>query len=147
MCGYHIIIRRDGTVEDGRELSMSGAHARGYNSKSVGLCMIGGVGDDRVTPEDNFTDDQWTVLHRQLVALKGIYPQARIIGHNEISSKACPSFDVQQWLSINSLTNATEVPRDSADELVNELDQHGWIRGSTSKASEHIRNNWEIAKK
>ena len=33
------------------------------------------------------------------LAALSIYPEAKIVGHNEFSKKDCPSFDVQQWLS------------------------------------------------
>ena len=38
--GYHKVIKRNGDVEDGRDVRDSGAHAAGYNSKSVGVCMV-----------------------------------------------------------------------------------------------------------
>ena len=44
--GYHKVIKRNGDVEDGRDIRDSGAHAAGYNSKSVGLCMGGGMAED-----------------------------------------------------------------------------------------------------
>jgi|TARA_R110001583_G_scaffold186931_1_gene347909 N-acetylmuramoyl-L-alanine amidase len=98
--GYHYIIRRNGEVELGRNANDTGAHAAGYNFKSIGLCMVGGMAEDNST-ENNFTDKQWTAL-LDLVKQKLVdYPNANVIGHNEISKKDCPSFDVQQWKENN----------------------------------------------
>ena len=95
--GYHAVIRRDGTPEYGREATKQGAHARGYNKKSYGICLIGGV-DKAGKAEPNFTLEQWRTLRRLVDALRLIWPAAEVIGHNEVSAKACPSFDVQAWL-------------------------------------------------
>jgi hypothetical protein len=98
--GYHKVIRRNGVVENGRDLRDSGAHAAGYNHKSVGVCMVGGMADDN-SAENNFTDQQWTALTALVKELKVEYPDANVIGHNEISQKECPSFDVQKWKEDN----------------------------------------------
>ena len=101
--GYHFVIRRDGTVETGRPVDRPGAHAKGHNRRSIGICLIGGV-DDKLNPESNFTADQWESLEgliRDLLSFRlrlGEKDHVRIIGHNEVSSKACPSFNVQEWL-------------------------------------------------
>ena len=96
--GYHYVIRRDGTLEPGRDPRSIGAHAKGHNAESVGICMVGGV-DDNGEPEDNFSISQYVCLKELLVELHDLsYPTATVIGHNEVSSKACPSFDVQAWL-------------------------------------------------
>ena len=39
--GYHFVIRRNGLVEAGRDIKLSGAHARQVNGTSVGVCMVG----------------------------------------------------------------------------------------------------------
>ncbi len=96
--GYHFIIRRDGALEHGREATKVGAHARGYNRRAIGVCLVGGV-DGSGRPSANFTGAQWAMLERLLAALKLVWPAAKVIGHNEVSAKACPSFDVQAWLS------------------------------------------------
>ena len=98
--GYHYIIRRNGEVELGRSILDTGSHARGYNHRSIGLCMVGGMADDN-SAENNFTDQQWTALLDLVQQLKNNYPDAKIIGHNEISAKECPSFDVQKWKEDN----------------------------------------------
>ena len=98
--GYHKVIKRHGDVEDGRDIRDSGAHSAGYNSKSVGLCMVGGMAEDN-SAENNFTAQQWTALLDLVKQIKVDYPEADVIGHNEISEKECPSFDVQQWKKEN----------------------------------------------
>ena len=96
--GYHYVIRRDGAVELGRDIEETGAHTEGYNAVSVGVCLVGGVNDKKI-PEANYTEAQWKTLVTLLKKLKKKYPSARIIGHNEVAKKACPSFNVQKWLS------------------------------------------------
>jgi N-acetyl-anhydromuramyl-L-alanine amidase AmpD len=98
--GYHLVIRRDGSVEKGRDINDSGAHAAGYNSKSIGLCLVGGMAEDN-SAENNFTAQQWTSLLAKVKELIVDYPSAKVIGHNEISEKECPSFDVQKWKEDN----------------------------------------------
>tara|TARA_Y100001937_G_scaffold17204_1_gene23744 strand:- start:418 stop:834 length:417 start_codon:yes stop_codon:yes gene_type:complete len=94
--GYHYIIRRNGEVELGRRHDDTGAHAAGYNHKTIGVCMVGGMADDN-SAENNFTDKQWTSVSDLIKQIKVNYPDVNVIGHNEISSKECPSFDVQKW--------------------------------------------------
>lgn len=92
-CGYHAIIRRNGQIELGRAFNQVGAHAKGYNSKAVGIALAGGVNGDN-KPSINFLPDQMDSLIDLISFLIKVYPDARVIGHNEISDKACPSFDV-----------------------------------------------------
>jgi len=96
--GYHVIIRRDGRIEYGRAQDEIGAHARGYNNKSLSVCMIGGV-NNRLKPEDNFTAEQYLTLRYQLALWEFIHPDAEILGHRDLPkvAKACPSFDVKTW--------------------------------------------------
>ena len=98
--GYNYIIRRNGEVELGRSIRDTGAHAAGYNHKSVSVCMVGGMAEDN-SAETNFTAQQWTALLDLVKQLKSNYPEADVIGHNEISEKECPSFDVQKWKEDN----------------------------------------------
>ena len=98
--GYHYIIRRNGEVELGRSIRDTGAHAAGYNHKSVSVCMVGGMAEDN-SAENNFTAQQWTALLDLVKQLKSNYPDADVIGHNEISEKECPSFEVQKWKEDN----------------------------------------------
>lgn len=96
--GYHRVIRRDGTVEQGRALEEIGAHVAGHNAYSIGVCLVGGV-DAKNKPESNFTPQQWKALEAQLLDLTKLYPDVRICGHRDIDrGKARPSFSVSAWL-------------------------------------------------
>ncbi len=95
--GYHFVIRRDGTVEKGREITEVGAHVEGYNSSSIGICLVGGV-NDTDNPENNFTPEQFVSLEKLLRDVIAEYPTAKITGHRRFAKKACPSFDVEEWL-------------------------------------------------
>lgn len=92
--GYHWVIKLDGTIEAGRHEYISGAHAKGYNSKSIGVCYVGGLDSD-MKPKDTRTEAQKEALHCLLLDLKARYPEAMIIGHRDVSSKDCPSFDAK----------------------------------------------------
>jgi len=96
--GYHFVIRRDGVVEEGRELGEVGAHAKGFNSKSVGICLVGGI-DDEGNPENNYTDEQWKSLEELVNQMLLPYPDAEVLGHCDLPDvkKACPCFDVREW--------------------------------------------------
>lgn len=91
--GYHYIIYLDGTIVKGRQDDVPGAHTRGLNKSSLGICYIGGVENDGKTPKDTRTDAQKESLEHLLQTLKATYPEATIHGHNDFASKACPSFD------------------------------------------------------
>ena len=96
-CGYHFVIKRDGTIETGRELKSAGAHARGHNAHSIGVCLSGGMG--RKGGEDsNFTYQQYDSLRTLCQKLKEDFPGVAFHGHRDFSSKACPCFDVKAFM-------------------------------------------------
>lgn len=101
--GYNVVIRRDGRVEIGRPLDYRGAHVKGHNFDSVGVCLVGGLDADG-NPAPEYTPTQWISLKTTLDFLKTIWPEAEIVGHRDLiapgdTPKACPSFDVKTWLS------------------------------------------------
>ncbi len=95
--GYHFLIRRNGSIEKGRPLGVVGSHCRGYNKTSIGICYVGGI-DEKGKAQDNRTKEQRIALRELLYELGKTFPFASIHGHNEFSPKACPSFNVQEWL-------------------------------------------------
>ena len=95
--GYHWVIELDGSRHLGRPEEISGAHCRGHNSDSIGICYVGGTDVDR-DPKDTRTEEQKAEMINLLSELLDKYPDSVIYGHRDFADKACPSFDVQQWL-------------------------------------------------
>ena len=67
--GYHYVIKRDGTLETGREEHRTGSHARQVNGTSIGICMIGGS-DKSGGWENNFLPEQFDTLKQIVETLK-----------------------------------------------------------------------------
>lgn len=94
--GYHFVVGINGDLHYGRPLERIGAHVKGQNSKSIGICYIGGVEKDGKTPKDTRTCEQKETLVDLLMLLKRLHPDATIHGHREFANKACPCFDARK---------------------------------------------------
>ena len=106
--GYHFVIDVDGLLQQGRNLAEAGAHVKGHNANSVGVCLVGGA-----EPEGRYTVAQWATLKAVVMRLRQQFPAARVVGHRDLSPdlnadgavqprewlKTCPGFDVQAWLA------------------------------------------------
>jgi N-acetylmuramoyl-L-alanine amidase len=101
--GYHFVIRRDGTIESGRDINFVGAHAVAVNGTSIGIALVGG-GTKDMGWENNFTEKQFESLKTLVMKLKSDFRIKKIIGHYQVDDKKeCPSFDVPKWLEENGL--------------------------------------------
>jgi N-acetyl-anhydromuramyl-L-alanine amidase AmpD len=95
--GYHYVVRRNGEIEDGRPVERMGAHARGNNSDSIGICLVGGMAEDG-GDDCNFTRWQWEALSVLVDSLDEEYGHLEVIGHRDVDdSKTCPTFDAIEW--------------------------------------------------
>lgn len=116
--GYHYVIYRNGAVSSGRDEAEIGAHAAGFNAKSIGICLVG---------TDKFRPAQWDALRDLVADLQRRYPINRVVGHRDLSPdqnengivepfewlKTCPGFDVSAWIAAGMapVDTATEGPR------------------------------------
>jgi N-acetylmuramoyl-L-alanine amidase len=91
--GYHHVVRRNGIIEVGRYENGDGvligaeigAHAKGHNADSLGICW---VGRDKMTPE------QRTSLFKLLASLLKLHglDVDDVYGHYEVDpKKTCPN--------------------------------------------------------
>lgn len=99
--GYHFYITKDGVLHHTRPMSEIGAHALGFNLHSLAVCYEGGL-DENGKAADTRTALQRETLRRVLSELKSLFPQAKIVGHYQLSAnihKSCPNFDVRTEFS------------------------------------------------
>ena len=95
--GYHFVILNDGvgTVERGRPVWKNGAHTKGHND-SIGVVYVGGLLNGE--PTDTMSEIQETAFFELVDKIRDVFGPLSIHGHNEFSSKACPSFNVvDKW--------------------------------------------------
>jgi len=93
--GYHYVVHLDGSIEEGRDVDLVGAHCTGHNTHSIGVCYVGGMDKANRNPKDTRTIPQKSALLALLLDLKGYYPYAGIYGHNDFANKACPCFNAR----------------------------------------------------
>lgn len=94
--GYHYVIRLNGEIESGRSIDEVGAHTKGHNADSIGICYIGGVGKNN-KPKDTMYKCQEDSMRELIFSLRVVADEELTIhGHNEFSDKACPSFKVSK---------------------------------------------------
>jgi N-acetylmuramoyl-L-alanine amidase len=108
--GYHFVVRRNGTIEKGRPVTVAGAHVEGYNLNSLGICLVGGVDEtDRTHPMNNFTSWQMDALFSLVSILQHQHPDAVVQGHRDFPGvhKSCPCFDARLWWSVRKAYTLT----------------------------------------
>lgn len=116
--GYHFYILRNGRVEATRPLERMGAHAKGYNAHSIGICYEGGL-DESGQPCDTRTWEQKVAMMKLIVQLHQQFPTIKaVLGHCDLPGvqKACPCFNAS---SLQSLLNVKD--RDELEKYIAKL--------------------------
>ena len=95
--GYHYVVYLDGSIHNGRNVDIIGAHCYGYNANSIGVVYVGGC-DKRMKSKDTRTDKQKESLVKLLKDLRKLYPTAKIYGHKDLDKKGkdCPCFNAKE---------------------------------------------------
>jgi N-acetylmuramoyl-L-alanine amidase len=90
--GYHFFIRKNGEVQKGRDEDKVGAHCKGHNSGSIGICLSG---------EGEKTPEQLQALEILLIDICSRHELEKkdILGHSDLAATECPGFDLHAWLS------------------------------------------------
>lgn len=140
--GYHRVIRRDGTVDEGRPESIMGAHVKHHNRDNLGICLVGGLKEGTQEAEDNFTPVQYIMLTKVLVDLLHKHPEAIIQGHNGYpghETRACPCFDWRAY--VDYLNRAMAAPYRPSGWMT-----HSWKAGAPARWS-RPKTWWHAVKK
>ncbi len=159
--GYHLVVLRDGRLETGEAFKRRGAHVKGLNSYSVGVALVGGVDEDG-KPENNFTDEQWQAAKHAFEFLTLLYPDAKHVGHRDLSPdldadgrvqrheflKDCPCFSVAQWIE-NDLRPVADLyaPWDAAHSVVEVPEEEITFEAVLEEAEEDFTKEETFTKK
>lgn len=106
--GYHLYHEIDGSIKQGRDFGTTGAHVKGFNYKSIGVCYEGGL-DEEGNPCDTRNEKQKQSMLTTYMFLSSMFPNAEHVGHRDLSPdldgdgvveehewlKSCPCFDVK----------------------------------------------------
>lgn len=83
--GYHLYVRKEGSIWQGRPLDTIGAHAgASFNNRSVGICAEGNFETEKMT------ETQKQALVQALAYVWRLYPSAKVVGHRNLAATACP---------------------------------------------------------
>ena len=96
--GYHYVIKLDGTIQDGRNIRSIGAHCKGQNYGSIGICYIGGL-DKEGKGKDTRTKEQKESLFNLIDDLLIAYDLTieDVYCHYQFAKKLCPCFLIQDF--------------------------------------------------
>lgn len=82
--GYNYYIRKDGSIYSGRPENAEGAHTKGENNSSIGICLEGNFEDELLTK------GQLESLSKLSLYISLKYDIYEIIGHKDVYSTLCP---------------------------------------------------------
>lgn len=137
---YHIIIRRDGSVERGVPLNSSGGHCdiNNHNEFSIGVCFIGGLNVAtgstnlyEVASSRSITRSQYNSFYQIMRVFFNQYPGGQALGHQDIDpNQEDPGFDVRTYVynNFNKQSLYTDPVNEQAfspEEILKKLEETG----------------------
>ena len=90
--GYQRVIEADGQVYDGRKLQQRGAHTKGWNTNSIGICVVG----NNLVPGEGWTSEEETALLDTLIYFRKMFPNIKVGGHRDApgARTECPGLNI-----------------------------------------------------
>ena len=86
--GYHYVVRKDGTVEQGRPHWTVGAHAYGHNSHTIGIHVCGNF--EEAEPTAAQIESTAMLLANLCTDYELPIDRDHVVGHRELMATACP---------------------------------------------------------
>ena len=92
--GYHYFIKRNGTIQKGRDLEITPSSQQGHNNKTISICLHG---------RERFTKRQFESLKKLCLEMNTLYKgKVTFHGHKEVArEKTCPNFDYVKVLNLD----------------------------------------------
>lgn len=109
--GYNYYVRKDGTIWRGRPEWAVGAHAKGHNDKSIGICCEGAYMVE-------------TMPAAQLAALKDLirdimsrYGKLKLLRHMDVNETDCPGVNFP-WAEVQRYADTQQTTKDSVEKEI-----------------------------
>lgn len=105
--GYHFVIGRNGSRQVGRPIDIAGAHVKGHNKDSIGICLVGGKAERSDIAQSNFTLAQYKSLDSLLLELyvRFTLTSDNVFSHYNFSSKECPTFNASLFAADGTIVS------------------------------------------
>ena len=93
--GYHFFIKRNGKIQKGRDLEITPSSQKGYNSRTISICLHG---------KNKFSKKQFESLRKLCLEIHRAYKgKITFHGHREVADeKTCPNFDYVKVLNLDA---------------------------------------------
>jgi hypothetical protein len=83
-----------------------------YNICFYNICYAGGMDKNYKYAKNTLTERQDSLLWKVVIHFKTQFPNGFVIGHNQIFSKACPSFNVPKWIKYHAISHKQYTPKE-----------------------------------
>jgi N-acetylmuramoyl-L-alanine amidase len=94
--GYHFVVRKDGKIERGRPRDVIGAHAQGFNSRSIGINIVGDFEQSKPNPAQV---ESAAMLIADLSDIYCLTPTGKtVVGHRDLMPTTCPGHNLYNIL-------------------------------------------------
>ena len=137
-CGYHFLVRKDGSIYRGRPEDKLGAHTSNYNTGSLGVCFEGKYNTEEM-PEVQLKAGQELIKY---LLNKYNLSKTNVYKHKDFNNTDCPGNKVQWNKFISSLeTNNTIVAEAQTN---NNLKGNEWIKRLQEECNKQGFSNQKV---
>ena len=121
-CGYHFLVRKDGTIYRGRPENKLGAHTANHNTGSLGICFEGAYNTETMN------ESQIKAGQELIVYLLDKYKllKANVYKHKDFNSTDCPGNNFPYETLRSGTKNETVIVKTIEEELKEECKKQGF---------------------
>ena len=142
-CGYHFLVRKDGSVYRGRPENKLGAHTSNYNTGSLGICFEGKYNTEEM-PESQLKAGQELIKY---LLDKYNLSKANVYKHKDFNNTDCPGYNFPWTNIIDGIDGATDnviVTETPANNTNNTVKGDDWVRRLQEECNKQGFSNQKV---